>query len=192
MESSRRFSLILIPILALGLFLFRACKNGNNLSQEDKAVLMQEADSLQQAIESNWASLLQADDQMQYNLNSLVQVLTAEEVISENESDSLTAAVQALGPLRRDMESMRSEAITAYDDAWLELSANLMDLPGESPSPATIGILEGLNEYINNDILGLRVAYDQTARAYNQWYLDHGDKLSDSALRAKYLLFSLE
>jgi len=192
MESSRRFSLILIPILAFSLFLFRACKNGNNLSEEDKSALLMEADSLQQAIESNWASLLQADDQMQYNLNSLVQVLSAEEVISEATRDSLTQAVQALGPLRRDMESMNSDAITAYDDAWLELSAHMMDIPGEEPSVATISILEGLNDYINNDILNLRVTYDQSARAYNQWYQEHGDQLIDSSLRAKYLLFSLE
>ncbi|HAA11039.1 MAG TPA: hypothetical protein DCE41_04805 [Cytophagales bacterium] len=192
MESSRRFSLILIPILALGLLLFRACKNGNTLSEEDKAELLMEADSLQQAIESRWISLLQADDQMQYNLNSLVQVLAAEEVINEPLSDSLTQAVNALGPLRREMESMKSETITAYDDVWLELSAQLMDLPGEEPSVATVGILEALNQFINNDVLSLRVAYDQSARAYNQWYVEHGEKLVDSSLRAKYLLFSLE
>ena len=74
MESSRRFSLILIPILVFSLFLFRACKSGSSLTQEEITTLTAEADSLKLAVDDGWVRMLQADDQMHYNCNTIIPV----------------------------------------------------------------------------------------------------------------------
>ena len=190
MESSRRFSLILIPILAFGLFLFRACKSENTVANQE--ALSHTADSLQEQVKTAWVSLLQADDQMQYNLNTLVQAYMVEGVIDSGQYDSLQVAVHALGPLRREMETMGSEAIDSYDDTWISLSGHLIALPGDEPvSTQAQGLIMGLDEFYHTELLGLRTQYDQAARMYNAWYDEHGKKLSGSELPARYPLFSI-
>ena len=181
MESSRRFTLILIPLLAVSLILFRACKSEKSLSESETTALQHQADSLQQAVTSAWASLLQADDQVHYNLNGVVQILDEKSSVPAADKDSLSALVENLGPLRRSMEGMKSTAIDAYDDGLFTTINFAIKLANEHAPEETAGLVAGLGSFTGTQLLNYRVSYDGPARAYNIWYEEHADAISGLA-----------
>lgn len=192
MESSRRLSLLLIPILAFSLLLFRACKSGTNLSEEEQTSLIHHVDSLSQTVQSAWATLLQADDQFHFNLRSFVESLAQSEGISSAQRDSLIAKIEALGPLRRQMEGMNSQAIDNYDQSLFALGEAILSQHNGTEDTSTGGIALALGNFMDIGLLQLRNAYDDAAIVYNHWFETNGAALpKDIEYTNKYPLFAL-
>ena len=193
-KSSRYLIPVIILILIVG------CSSPDN-NKADSAIidsLSVQYNYLLDSVDNSWNVMISDDDEKIMFMKRLLKEIEYTQNYDRETQDQMNVMVDSLKIIRYDRATMaESNRIDQYDYKTQDVVVDVINYASEHPQFEQYPLMQELIQDIqqkNADVLMLRVDYDHSARAYNNFIKENKAYMTevDSGYVQKLPLFAIE